>query len=256
MKTVLTVVVCAVAGAVACGNEAQTSGDLSPRDAYASPESPVIKPGSLRAFDVTKDGALTEVDLSQLAPIAPPRQANNWDWGDEGVYSPSNSGSATEVEAVLSPGYVMTGIGARVGGGAVTRLRLRQIGIRENGTWDAVGAIWRDWVRHPSDDGGNLPELELAVPKPFVAVGIGFGITNQNVAAISIKKREYSPAQRKLIGSETMDSQGVGRGELYWDTSFVTQTPADKEKMVVVGVGLRENNDNLSTLRVWSAYLD
>jgi hypothetical protein len=252
--------VCSAAAVVACGGEGEGAGESSPvkttEAAYAKPQTPTIKPGSLRAFDVATSGEVAEVSLADAAPVAPANQASNWDWGDEGVHAPSNSGSAVEVEDLMSPGYVMMGIGARVGGHAVTRMRLRQIGIRNDWSWDPVGSVWRNWARHPEDDGANQAELELAIQKPYVAVGLGFGITDQNVKAIRIRKREYSPSQHKLIGQELEDAVGTGPGELYWDTSYITQPASQKEKMVIVGVGLRESGDDLTTLRVWAAYLD
>lgn len=134
-------------------------------------------------------------------------------------------------------------------------MRLRAISIRDDWSWDPVGATWQDWVRLPSDDGSNQPELEMAIEKPFIAVGLGMGITNHNLAVIRIRKREYSPSQHKLIGTEYEDAVGAGLGELYWDTGFITQTASQKAKMVIVGVGVREFNDNLTTLRIWTAYL-
>jgi hypothetical protein len=218
--------------------------------AYDAPESLAILPGSLRAFDVAPDGSFAE------AEAWPSYQTKNWDWGDEGVHQPSNSGSAVEVEDLLSPGQVLTGIGARASENAVTRMRLRARSILSNWSWDPVGSTWQDWVRLPSDDGGNQAEMEIALQSPFVAVGVGMGISGHNIAAIRLRKREYSPSQHKLIGAESEDAVGTGAGELYWDTGFITQSADLKAKMVVVGVGLRELNDNLTTLRVWTAYLD
>lgn len=255
-RSVFVVELCALfslcSAALGCSGSDATSGNQ--RNDYAAPETPVIKPGSLVAYDVDTRGNVRKVSDNELA--LPEKSAQNWDWGDEGVHSPSGSGTGVEVEDVLSPGYVLMGLGTRVDGGAVTRLRLRQIGIRNDWSWDPVGAVWADWVRHPTDDGQNTAELELAISKPYIAIGLGMGISDQNTRMLTIKKREYSPSQRKLIGSEITDQVGSGGAELFWDTSFITHPPGMKEKMVVVGVGLRENADNVATLRVWSAYLD
>lgn len=250
-------VLLAVTGAMVC-----LACSVSPEDpqapetqasAYDEPWNPVIKAGSLVAYDVNTAGEMRRVPTEEL-PLTS-RSTQNWDWGDEAPYYPS-SGTGIEVEDILSPGYVMMGIGARADAGAVTRLRLRQIAIRNDWTWDPAGAAWAAWARHPSDDGQNTAELELAISKPYVAVGLGMGLTNQNIKTIRIAKREYSPSQHKLIGGEYEDQIGPGAGELYWNTSYITHPAGMKEKMVIVGVGLRENNDNIETLRVWAAYLD
>lgn len=244
----------AALASVACSADPERDASSDPKlaaiSAYDEPATPTIAPGSLRAFDVFPDGRFEE------AEAWPSYQTKNWDWGEEGVNSPSNSGSAVEVEDILSPGQVMTGIGARASTNAITRMRLRARSILSNWSWDPVGATWQDWVRLPEDDGGNAAELEIALQHPFVAVGIGLGVSGHNIAAIRLRKREYSPSQHQLVGAESEDAVGVGPGELYWDTGFITQSAALKAKMVIVGVGLRELNDNLSTLRVWTAYLD
>lgn len=231
-------------------SDAPSDPTLSAISAYADPPTPTIAPDSLRAFDVFPDGSHEEV------AAWPTYETKNWDWGEEGVNSPSNSGSAVEVEDILSPGQVMTGIGARASTNAITRMRLRARSILPDWSWDPVGATWQDWVRLPEDDGGNAAELEIALQHPFVAVGIGIGVSGHNIAAIRLRKREYSPSQRQLVGAESEDAVGTGPGELYWDTGFITQSAALKAKMVIVGVGLREANDNVTTLRVWTAYLD
>jgi hypothetical protein len=248
------VVVLLAAGAYGCsgaGDEGSTSSHPSaPGGSYALPETPVIKPGSLMAFDVNPDGSFQQVSASEL-------EAKNWDWGDQAAHYPSGSGTTVELEKLLNPGKVLMGFGARVSEGAVTRMRVRSIGILEDWTWDAVGAQWTDIVRCCGDDGQPGMELEIEVNRPFVVTGIGAGITNQNMQWIAVQKREYSPNSRKLVGPKYVDQRGCcWPGERYWETSYVTQTIAQEEKMVVVGLGLREHNDNIGTLRVYAAYLD
>jgi hypothetical protein len=251
----LLAIMCACAGGIACSEASDSSDGELGEGAYASPATPTIAPGTLRGFDISPTGEVSEVPVNAAA-AAPPANTANWDWGDEGAHTPSGSGWFIEVEDLLSPGYVMMGVGARVALGAVTRMRLRQIRILDDWSWDPAGPALRNWVRHSADDGGNLAELEIAIQEPYVAVGIGFGITDQNVSSITMRKRQYSPTQHQLVGEELVDSVGTGASELYWDTSFITQPVSQKEKMVLVGLGLREIGDNLTTLRVWAAYLD
>ncbi len=237
---------------VACSAASEApSQSNEPAAEYKVPNTPVIRPNSLVGFEVSSNGQVKPIPESQF----PGKRTENWDWGDEAAHYAS-SGTGIEVEDILSPGYVLTGIGGRVAGGAVTRIRLKQIGIRNDWSWDPVGAHWVAWVRHSTDDGQNTAELSLEVAKPYVVVGIGMGISDQNLKTIRLTKREYSPSQRKLIGAEFEDQIGPGAGELYWNTSYITHPAGMKEKMVVVGVGLRENNDNLATLKVYAAYLD
>lgn len=253
-RTAMAVLVAAYASTV-CGcahDPPEDFGDDGDYEAYSDPGSSIVRADSLTAFEVSPDGSFREVELFEQAGLTP----KNWDWGDEGTHYPSNSGSFLEVEKVLQPGFVLTGIGARVGNDAVTRMRLRQIGIQPNWTWDLAGSIWTDWVRHPADDGKSFAELEISVAKPFVITGLGMRISSGNVSHIRVQKREYSPASHKLVNPPLLDTVGSGAAELYWDTSFITHPYGMLDKMVIVGVGLRENSDNLTTLKIYAAYLD
>ncbi len=204
--------------------------------AYADGEGSSIVPGSLAAYDVTGLHVVTPVPAAELEP---------------GPEAPG------ELRNLLNVGYVLIGLRGSVADGALTRLQLKGIAIREDGSWDAVGATYGEFARQEGDDGESSFQASLESAKPFVVVGVGMQISEESLSALQLVKREYSPEERKLTGDELVETLPYEEEdiELSFATSDITTDPDVLDNLYIVGLGSTKSGNEAAKLRVWTASL-
>ena len=179
------------------------------------------------------------IDFAQLEPIDI--------WGCTDAWRGDDPNGNVEGDGNLGENYMLTGVGARIDDDNVTTLHIRGQAIT------ADGALGDEVTYKFGSEPNHKLEAWYEVPTGYGIVGIGMRADDDNLKTMGIVYRKYDYATYGFVGPgfvKRFGSDPNGPIEASFGTWEEASSNLEASKLIITGVGLRSNDDNIKTMRV------